>query len=164
MRIEGPVDHDGAGGAERPANPDVTAAYAYARCMRSHGVPNFPDPHVTISPGHGSVGFAVDPSETGSPQFELRSEDMLEDPPGATEPGQERAQQQAKKRNLLAFAQCVRANGVHDFPDPDAQGQLPLPTVIAAGVDLHSRPFLDAATACVGVTHGTITVAQSEAG
>jgi hypothetical protein len=36
--------------------------------------------------------------------------------------------------------------------------------VIADGVDIHSRTFLDAAKACVGVTHGAITMAQVEAG
>jgi hypothetical protein len=36
--------------------------------------------------------------------------------------------------------------------------------VVAAGVDIHSRQFLDAATSCVGVTHGEITAAQIRAG
>ena len=84
--------------------------------------------------------------------------------PAPQSPSQDLARQQAQKRNLLAFAQCLRANGIHDFPDPNAQGQLPLPTVIAAGVDIHSRQFLDAAKACVGVTHGQITMAQIQAG
>jgi hypothetical protein len=145
-------------------NKDVAAAYAYARCMRSHGVPNFPDPHVSISGNHGSVGFAVNPSETGSPKFGSAQKACSKVLPPPASAGQERAQQQAEKRNLLAFAQCLRANGIHDFPDPNAQGQLPLPTVIAAGVDLHSRQLLDAAQACVGVTHGQITMAQIRAG
>ena len=63
-----------------------------------------------------------------------------------------------------AYARCIRSKGIHDFPDPNAQGQLRLPTVAAAGVDIHSREFLDAATACAGVTHGQITAAQIRAG
>jgi hypothetical protein len=150
--------------AQAGQNKDVTAAYSYARCMRSHGVTNFPDPHVSISGNHGSVGFAVNPSETGSPKFKSAQQTCSKILPAPQSPGQQRAQQEAQKRNLLAFAQCLRANGVHDFPDPNAQGQLPLPTVIAAGVDIHSRQFLDAAQACVGVTHGQITMAQIRAG
>jgi hypothetical protein len=150
--------------AQAGQNSDVTAAYAYARCMRSHGVPNFPDPHVSISGNHGSVGFAVNPSETGSPKFDSAQKTCSKILPAPQSPSQDLARQQAQKRNLLAFAQCLRANGVHDFPDPNAQGQLPLPTVIAAGVDIHSRQFLDAAKACVGVTHGQITMAQIQAG
>lgn len=144
-------------------NPDVTAAYAYARCMRSHGVPNFPDPHVSISGNHGSVGFAVNPSETGSPKFtsaQKTCSKILPTPTGnrsATHDG-------PSKQVLLAFARCIRSKGIQDFPDPDAQGQLRLPTVVAAGVDIHSREFLNAATSCVGVTHGAITAAQIRAG
>ncbi|MBV8999661.1 MAG: hypothetical protein JO304_11400 [Solirubrobacterales bacterium] len=139
----------------------ASAAYAYARCMRSHGVPNFPDPHVTTSPGHAAVGFAVNPSETGSPKFNSAQKACQGILPG---PSDSRAHELAHKQSLLAFARCLRANGVHDFPDPDVQGQLHLQTVIAAGVDIHSRAFLDAAKACVGVTHGLITMAQIQAG
>jgi hypothetical protein len=162
----------GCGGSKGPAATDtqsaqssqqngVAAAYSYARCMRSHGVPNFPDPKVSSSPGHTSVAIAVNPSETGSPKFSSAQKACKGILPT---PGDARAQEQAHKQTLLAFARCLRANGVHDFPDPDVQGQLHLQTVIAAGVDIHSRTFLDAARACVGVTHGAITMAQIQAG
>jgi hypothetical protein len=154
----------GAPSAQAGQNSDVTAAYAYARCMRSHGVPNFPDPHVSVSPGHGSVGFAVNPSETGSPKFSSAQKTCSKILPAPASPAQEQAEQRAHTENLLAFARCIRSKGVHDFPDPNAQGQLPLPAVIAAGVDIHSRQFVDAATGCVGVTHGQITAAQIRAG
>jgi hypothetical protein len=143
------------------SNPDVTAAYAYARCMRNHGVTSFPDPKVHISGNQGSVAFAVNPSETGSPNFKTAQKACNGILPA---PSNGRAQEQAHKQTLLAFARCLRARGVQDFPDPDAQGQLRLPTVIAAGVDIHSHTFLAAAQACVGVTHGTITMAQIRAG
>jgi hypothetical protein len=148
--------------AQAGQNSDVTAAYAYARCMRSHGVSNFPDPHVSISGNHGSVGFAVNPSETGAPKFASAQKTCSKILPAPS--GDNKAEQRAHARNLLAFARCLRSKGVHDFPDPNAQGQLPLPSVIAAGVDIHSRQFLDAATSCVGVTHGEITAAQIRAG
>jgi hypothetical protein len=45
-----------------------------------------------------------------------------------------------------------------DFPDPNAQGQLTLQMIGAAGVDLKAPSFLTAAKACVGVTHGQITL------
>ena len=147
--------------AQSSAQNGAEAAYAYSRCMRSHGVPNFPDPKVSSSPGHTSVAIAVNPSETGSPKFASAQKACSGILPT---PGDARAQEQAHKQTLLAFARCLRANGIHDFPDPDVQGQLHLQTVIAAGVDIHSRTFLDAAKACVGVTHGEITMAQIQAG
>jgi hypothetical protein len=132
--------------------------------MRSHGVPNFPDPHVSVSPGHAAVGFAVNPSETGSPKFKSADKACSGILPAPASPAQQQAQQRAHRQMLLAFAHCIRSKGVQGFPDPNAQGQLQLSTVIAAGVDIHSRQFLDAATGCVGVTHGAITAAQIRAG
>ncbi len=150
--------------ADGPQN-GAAAAYAYSRCMRSNGLPNFPDPKVKVSGNSVAVGIAVNPSETGSPKFASAQKKCqgIIGGPGPNQ-GEVKAQQQGHKRILLAFAQCLRSNGVHDFPDPNAQGQLPLPTIIAAGVDVHSQEFLDAANACVGVTHGTITMKQIRAG
>jgi hypothetical protein len=147
--------------AQTGSNPDVTAAYAYARCMRSHGVTGFADPKVHISGNHGSVTFAVNPSETGSPKFSSARKACNGILPA---PGSSQAEDQAHKQTLLAFARCLRAHGLQDFPDPDVQGNLHLQTVIAAGVDVHSQAFLHAAEACVGVTHGEITMAQIRAG
>lgn len=64
------------------------------------------------------------------------------------------------KQTLLAFAHCLRTHGVSDFPDPDAQGRLTLQMIGGAGVDVHAPNFLKASRACVGVTHGAITMAQ----
>lgn len=140
----------------------AASAYSYARCMRTHGVSNFPDPKVKISPGHASVAIAIDPSITGSPSFKSADKACSGILPGPATPAQQRAEEQAHKQNLLAFARCLRGHGIHDFPDPDLNGELKLSTVTAAGVDIHSRTFLDAARACVGVTHGMITAAQVE--
>jgi hypothetical protein len=144
------------------ANSPGASAYAYSRCMRSHGVTNFPDPKVSVSGNSVRVAIAVNPSITGSPKFNSAQKacSKILPPPS----GDNKSEQQAHGRILLAFAQCIRGKGIHDFPDPNAQGQLPLPTIVAAGVDIHSRQFLDAATSCVGVTHGEITAAQIRAG
>ena len=129
--------------------------------MRSHGVSNFPDPKVHITANQGSIAFAVNPSETGSPHFKTAQKACNGILPAPSNGG---AEDQAHKQTLLAFARCLRSHGVQDFPDPDVQGQLRLQTVVAAGVDIHSRTFLTAAQACVGVTHGEITMAQIRAG
>jgi hypothetical protein len=158
---KGPSTTTGQSAQSAQQNGDATAAYAYARCMRSHGVTNFPDPVVHISGNHGSVGFAVNPSETGSPHFKTAQKACNGILPT---PSNGRAEEQAHKQTLLAFARCLRAHGIQDFPDPDVQGNLRLQTVMAAGVDIHSHTFLAAAQACVGVTHGEITMAQIRAG
>lgn len=148
--------------AQNSAQNGVSQAYAFSRCMRSHGLPNFPDPKVSTSPGHASVGIAVNPSETSSPKFNSAQKACQGILPA---PNSHSAQHSGpSKQVLLAFARCMRDKGIHGFPDPDAQGQLRLPAVSAAGVDIHSRQFLAAATSCVAVTHGQITAAQIRAG
>jgi hypothetical protein len=144
------------------ASSPGASAYAYSRCMRSHGVTNFPDPKVSVSGNSARVAIAVNPSITGSPKFNSAQKACSKILPAPT--GDDKSEQQAHARILLAFARCVRSKGIHDFPDPNAEGQLPLPTIVAAGVDIHSRQLLDAATSCVGVTHGEITAAQIRAG
>lgn len=86
----------------------------FASCMRNNGVSHFPDP-----PASG--GFTIDEVANGSslntssPAFTqaLRACKALE-PVGFT--GRKRNTEQQK--GALKFAQCMRANGVSDFPDP----------------------------------------------
>ena len=51
-----------AGGATR-----AQAALAYARCMRSHGVPNYPDPNPNGGLGAALAQLGINPN---SPQFQ----------------------------------------------------------------------------------------------
>jgi len=139
----------------------VQTAFKYARCMRSHGVSNFPDPKVSSSPGRQAIAFHVDPSETGSPNFKSASQACKSILPAPT--GTSQAEQQAHKQGLLDFASCMRAHGIAGFPDPDLQGQLTLEMVRAAGIDLRSQGVLVAGKACAGASHGAISVADVEA-
>jgi hypothetical protein len=61
---------------------------------------------------------------------------------------------------MVAFAQCLRTHGFPRFPDPNAQGDLSLQTISAAGIDIHTPALLTAGKACTSVTHGQITPAQ----
>ncbi len=79
--------------------------------------------------------------------------------PGASSPGE----RQAHRQVMLAFAHCLRSHGLSGFPDPNHNGQITPQMISAAGVDLRSNQFLRAATGCVGVTHGAITLAQVRA-
>jgi hypothetical protein len=129
--------------------------------MRSHGVSNFPDPKVSSSPGRQAIAFQVNPSETGSPNFKSASKACQSILPAPT--GSIQAEQQAHKQDLLDFASCMRGHGIAGFPDPDLQGRLTLQMITAAGIDLRSRGVLDAGKACVGASHGAVSVADVEA-
>jgi hypothetical protein len=114
---------------------------------------------VTTAPGGGSIREVLPEGAASSPRFKSAQE-ACRGIIGAPNGGPTQGQRQARKRDLLAFARCLRSHGVSDFPDPDSQRQLTLEMVSAAGVDLHAPSFLTAAKACVGVTHGAITLAE----
>jgi hypothetical protein len=136
----------------------ATAAYHYARCIRAHGIPGFPDPHVSITAGGGKISQEVPASAGLSPKFpaaQKACQGIL--PPASNSGGSE---DRARKAYILALAHCLRTHGIAGFPDPDRSGRLTLQMISAAGVDVHTREFLGAGLACVGVTHGTITAAQ----
>jgi hypothetical protein len=82
-------------------------AVKFAECIRAHGVSDFPDPNEKNQFEYGvSVTPAVWTRATTACK-ELQ-------PPG-TLSGKRTPKQQSAS---LRFAQCVRDNGVKDFPDP----------------------------------------------
>jgi len=88
-------------------------AAQFSACMRSHGVPNFPDPDssggIKIGPGSG-----FDPNSPTSRKALQACQKLL--PNG----GQPTPQQIAKMQQAaLAFSACMRRHGLPDFPDPD---------------------------------------------
>jgi hypothetical protein len=128
--------------------------------MRAHGVSDFPDPQVTTSPGQTSIRIAMRAVGKGSPQFKTAQQACQHLMPGPQ--NESPAQRQARAQALLAFARCLRSHGISNFPDPNSQGQLTIEMINAAGVDLHAPGLMTAGKACVGVTHGQITVADVE--
>jgi hypothetical protein len=151
----------GAGSAASASQSPATAAYAYARCIRAHGIPGFPDPHVSVTQGRGKISQEVPASAGLSPKFPAAQKACrgILPPPGNSGGSED----QARRPYMLALAHCMRTHGIAGFPDPDRTGQLSLEMINAAGIDVHSHEFLDAGLACVGVTHGTVTAAQVRA-
>ena len=130
-------------------------ALAYSRCMRSHGVTDFPDPS-----GNGSLSYQ---GATSSPAFtsaqtacaSLQPRKVI--PNSGNETPRQAAREQAK---LLRWANCMRDHGYPGLPDPKIGTPQPTPgygTVLGSGAaylqipdlyDAHSQAFLTAATAC----------------
>jgi hypothetical protein len=112
-----------------------------AECIRSHGVPHYPDPDAK-----GETAFGIDVS----PEVWKRATEACKDltPPG-TFSGKRSPKQQS---DALRFAECVREHGVKDFPDP-VDGE---PLIDTTKIPSSNRPggmtILNAAThACRGV-------------
>jgi hypothetical protein len=96
------------------ANAVHTQAVKFAECMRSHGVREFPDPDAsgTFTIETIANGTSID---TDSPAF-TRAITACKDLEPAGFTGGTRSPEQQKA--ALKFAQCIRDNGVKDFPDP----------------------------------------------
>ncbi|HEY4412454.1 MAG TPA: hypothetical protein VGN06_05605 [Gaiellaceae bacterium] len=91
-------------------------ALKYAECMRSNGVPSFPDPN----PGGGftfHVGAGGDPS---SPAFEAAQAkcQKLMPIPGGLAPGSTTHPSAQWLAQMEKAAQCMRRHGIPAFPDP----------------------------------------------
>jgi hypothetical protein len=90
---------------------------AFSRCMRSHGVPNFPDPNSS-----GALPKSqIDQLAASNPQFppaHRACEHLL---PNGGQPTQ--AQVQQAWNDMRNFARCMRSHGVPNWPDPAATSQ-----------------------------------------
>jgi hypothetical protein len=120
-----------------------SGAVAYAGCMRSHGVPHWPDPN---SSGVFDKSKLTS-QQLGATNSKVQAADsacrhLL--PNGGSGPS--RAQLQQMKAQALEYSRCVRAHGVSNFPDPDSTGRIPDPATF--GIDQGSPKFKAANQAC----------------
>ena len=101
----GTAGSSGAAGHTKVTDRDK--AVKFAECMRENGVSDFPDPNAS---GEFVYGVSV------SPAVFKQAVDACKDlqPPGTL--SAKRSPEQQKEG--LTFAQCIRENGVKDFPDP----------------------------------------------
>jgi hypothetical protein len=94
-------------------------AVKFAACMRDNGVSEFPDPDASEGLTIDGVlnGSSLDPDSASWQNAIAACEDVQ--PPGFTGDKEVTADEQDAR---LEFAQCIRDNGVKDFPDP-AKGE-----------------------------------------
>ena len=128
-----------AGGSASSGATALAEAVAYSQCIRSHGVPNFPDPVQTPSGGYGYRTIGIDPN-SASFRGALQACKALPSPWNSTGQQLSPAQQQA----WLNWAQCIRAHGLADFPDPTFSGS----EVHDSGVGSNSVQLRQAMDAC----------------
>jgi hypothetical protein len=135
------VAHVGTGGE---TNPRPQHQQTFSACMRSHGVPNFPDADTD-----GRIHAAGIDKSSRAFQAADRSCRALEPGGQLSEEARTQLQQQ-----LLTFAKCMRAHGVHTFPDPTitADGHFGMGT---QRIDPNSPIFTAAASVCRGKLSGS---------
>ena len=131
------------------------AGISAADCMRSHGVPNLPDP----SSGGGGIqipdGSGINPR---SPAFRSALQACAKLLPGGG-PASHHASERDKIQ-ALQIARCMRQHGVSGFPDPmstpptnpadysELQNNGGLITGIPRTINTRSPTFTQAAAAC----------------
>lgn len=124
-----------------PAGPSVQKQYQdelkFSQCMRSHGITNFPGPSNT-----GGISISIDPNNSQLGAAQKACQKYL--PPGPT-----RAQQEQMEQQALAFAACMRAHGLPNFPDPTfgPNGSINR-NYGSSGIDPNSPGFQAAVTKC----------------
>jgi hypothetical protein len=131
----------GSGGGNSTASTHGRAV-RFAEGMCSNGVSAFPDPDASGELTIDAVanGSSVDTSSAAFEQALRACKDLQ--PPGFTGHGRNAQEQEA----ALAFAQCVRDNGVPDFPDP-VEGEPIIDTTAIPGPDTPEfMAILNAAT------------------
>lgn len=135
----GPAASGGSGnGGGSSSSPSTNAgrALAFASCVRSHGVPNYPDPSSGGNVAKESaqqLGVSNSQLQTAlsSCQHFLPNTGNVDDNPAALHQWW---------NQMRRFSQCMHAHGVPNWPDPSPYPQDPLrPTfnLHAAGIGFH---------------------------
>lgn len=125
-----------------PNAQQVAALYReLAQCLREHGVPNLPDP--VQDPRTGD--WELPPGTAKPPDTAMTAcksvTDRIPVPPGK----QERPPTAAEMAKLKRFSQCMREQGLRDWPDPNENGAFPLPQRLEA---MGKRGFVRQLQAC----------------
>jgi hypothetical protein len=105
----------GSAGVSGGATTNASSGIQFAQCMRTNGVPNFPDGPITPDSGISLLSPAYQSAQSACKKYLPRN--------GAGPP----PTPASVVRQEVALARCMRANGVPDFPDPDANGNIQFP-------------------------------------
>jgi hypothetical protein len=157
-------DHGSSTGASGPPNAGGSATsrsvVAYSACMRTNGVPNFPDPDSS-----GQLP-KPDPQQLGVSSSQLQADQracqhLLPNSGGAISADSidhcmmasdcPQALVQHLRDEELGFARCMRSHGVPNWPDPviDSQGRPVFAISISKdGFDPYSPPIWAKGNAC----------------
>ena len=122
----------------------VSDKLGQARCLRAHGVPNYPDPNASGGPPNAKQLIASPQGQAAVRACSYWGNRIHNDVA---------AQNQAVMGEYVRFAQCMRAHGLPNFPDP-VYAEWRVEFVLSAsqdGFDAHSPRVLAKARQCESV-------------
>jgi hypothetical protein len=133
------------GSAASPGQELYAQALTYSRCMRSHGVPDFPI--LERGPGGSLVHpLSPPPGMLTSSDYDAAFRACLK---LAVTGGRDAARYRATALRGLKQAECMRGHGITGYPSPAAlDGGIHVPDFTALGFDPHTLQFQVAGRAC----------------
>ena len=138
---------DGAAGS----SGSVAQLESYAKCMRSHGISDFPDPSADSGGQGGSFKLSghgdLDP---GNPAFKAAQQSCRSLLPGGSQPPAKSSKEIAAE---VKWAQCLRSHGLPSFPDPNGQGAFD-----SSKFDENTPAFQTANKSCQSLMNGAGSV------
>jgi hypothetical protein len=119
----------------------LASAFAFARCMRSHGIPGWPDPN--------SSGVFENKAKLRSLGVSVSRVRALEDGPCNIPLPSPQAYTitPADRADYLKAAACMRSHGFPDFPDPTFANNN-VQTNVPSTIDQDAPTFKNAAETC----------------
>jgi hypothetical protein len=121
---------------------------AFAKCMREHGISDFPDPD-----RNGGIALQGTPGgdlDKDNPQFAAALTACKHLMPNGGEP----QQSEQDRRKNLAYSKCMRAHGLKDFPDPDKNGGISVELTPGSDLAPDNPQFQAADKACKDLLPG----------
>jgi hypothetical protein len=147
-----------------PTSAPVNGALAFSRCMRSHGVPSWPDPD-----SGGSFPVSAKHIATSNPGFPSAQAACGRLLPSAGQPGPpSQAVLRLAWSDSRDFARCMRSHGVSSWPNPTSDPlhhpERPTFSLQSVGVDQASSQIASTIRECEPLLHGWVPYVSSAAG
>jgi hypothetical protein len=108
------VASGGSPNAGRSGNSQI--GVNYANCMRSHGVPKYPDPNSSNQLANGLPKVSVQRLDVSTAQYQAAENSCAYLLPNNGQQTQGQSQQDLNA--MRSFARCMRSDGVPTWPDP----------------------------------------------
>ncbi|WP_238010371.1 hypothetical protein KZZ52_53875 [Dactylosporangium sp. AC04546] len=128
----------GGGSGKRNPEADQEAFLNFAKCMREHGIPmddpQMDDGRIQMSMPEGTDKEKVDAAQEACKQYMPNGGEPMKADPATVE-------------QMRKFSQCMRDNGITNFPDPSEDGGIAI-DVNKLGVDPKSEEFKKAEEKC----------------
>jgi hypothetical protein len=124
---------------------------AFSRCMRSHGIADFPDPTTS----GGGVGISLNGGPGSDLNLHNPTSKAAQHACRSLQPagGQPPTQSAQKIAGEVKWARCMRSHGLPSFPDPNGQGAFD-----RNKFDENSPAFQTVSNACKSLHSGPLPV------